>query len=68
LANPTDRRVILSALNLSEPPDDELDALVTFVQPLTDPPIEDEVLPMTCKPTKTAPAGLSVVWEFTVRR
>src|SRR6185437_15813110 len=33
LTNPTDRRVVMSAANLSEPPDDEQDALVTFVQP-----------------------------------
>ncbi len=50
------------------PPDNEQDQLVTFVQPLTNPPVEDEVLPMTSKPKKTAPAGMTVIWEFTVRR
>lgn len=74
LSNPTDRSVIMSAANIevqAMPPDDEQDMLVTFKQPVpTDgsPPVENEVLPMTCKPKPTAPAGLVVCWEFTVRR
>ena len=74
MANPTDRKVVMSPLDpstgleLTLPPDSELDALVTFVQPLTKPPIEKEVLPMTCKPKKTSPAGIDCLWEFTVRR
>lgn len=71
LANPTDRKVIMSAANSEVqlmPPDNELDQLVTFVQPPTNPPVVDEVLPLTCKPKKTAPAGVTVIWEFTVRQ
>ena len=71
LANPTDRKVIMSAKNPEVqlmPPDNELDQLVTFVQPPTNPPVVDEILPMTCKPKKTAPAGVTVIWEFTVRQ
>jgi hypothetical protein len=74
LANPMDRKVIMSPLDpvtglqLEIEPDNEKDELVTFVQPLTDPPVEDEVLPLTCKPKKTAPAGIPVLWEFTVRQ
>lgn len=71
LANPTDRKVIMSAKNSEVqlmPPDNELDELVTFVQPPTNPPVVDEILPMTCKPKKTAPAGVTVLWEFTVRQ
>jgi hypothetical protein len=74
LANPTDRRVILSPLDpttglpLALPPDNELDQLVTFVQPPTSPPVVNEKLPLTCKPKPTAPAGVTVLWEFTVRR
>lgn len=74
LANPTDRKVVMSPLDpttgllLAISPDDEQDALVTFVQPPTDPPVENEVLPMTCKPKMTAPAGVNCLWEFTVRR
>lgn len=70
LTNPTDRKVVMSASNSEVklmPPDDEQDKLVTFVQPPTNPPVIDEVLPMTCKPEKTAPAGVTVFWEFTVR-
>lgn len=71
LANPTDRKVIMSAANSEVqlmPPDNELDKLVTFVQPPSDPPVVDQILPLTCKPKKTAPAGHTVVWEFTVHR
>lgn len=70
LANPIDRKVIMSARNpevRSLPPDNEQDQLVTFVQPASSPPVVDEVLPMTCKPEVTAPAGIPVIWEFTVR-
>jgi hypothetical protein len=74
LANPTDRKVILSPIDpstghpLAIVPDNEQDVLVTFVQPLGTPPIQNEVLPLTCKPKPTAPAGVTVLWEFTVRR
>src|ERR1035437_3873228 len=74
LANPTDRRVIMSPLDpktglpLAIPPDNELDQLVTFVQPPTNSPVVNEILPLTCTPRPTAPAGVIVLWEFTVRR
>lgn len=68
LANPTDRQVVMSALGLTVDPDNELDQLVTFVQPSTNPPVVDEILPMTCKPKRTAPAGVTALWEFTVRQ
>lgn len=72
LANPTDRKVLMSPLDpitglvLATPPDNEQDALVTFVQPAG--AVEDEVLGMTCKPKMTAPASVNCLWEFTVRR
>ncbi len=69
LANPTDRKVFMSNLTpevQATPPDDEQDALITFVQPAGT--VEDENLPMTCKPKRLAPAGQNVFWEFTVRR
>lgn len=70
LANPIDRKVFMSAANPEVqliPPDNEQDKLVTFVQPPANPPVIDEILPMMCKPEKTAPAGVTVLWEFTVR-
>jgi hypothetical protein len=73
LVNPTDRNVIMSPLDpttglpLAIPPDNELDVLVTFVQPLASPPVQDEVLRLTCKPEQTNPAGVNCVWQFTVR-
>ena len=69
LANPTDRKIIMSAVGLdSMPPDNERDQLVTFVQPLAPVPVEKEVLPFTCPVKKYAPAGITVLYEFTVRR
>jgi hypothetical protein len=71
LTNPMDRKVIMSAKNSEVqlmPPDNELDILVTFVQPPTNPPTVHEKLPLTCKPKPLAPAGVVVDWEFTVRR
>lgn len=69
LANPTDRKVIMSA-GLGDvpamPPDNELDQLVTFVQPAG--VVEDEVLPFTCPVKPISPAGIVVAYEFTVRR
>lgn len=70
LADPTDRRVLLSANTpdvMAMPPDSELDQLVTFVQPPTNPPVENEVMHMTCKPKLYSPAGVPVLYEFTVR-
>lgn len=69
LANPTDRKIIMSAVGLDgEPPDNERDQLVTFVQPPAPVPVENEVLPFTCPVKKYAPAGITVLYEFTVRR
>jgi len=74
LANPTDRKIVMSPLDpttglvMEVPPDDELDALVTFVQPMGAVPVVLEILPLTCKPKMTAPAGVNCLWEFTVRR
>ena len=71
LANPTDRRVIMSAglgAIPGTPPNNELDQLVTYVQPPGTPPVVDEVLPFTCPVKPIRPAGIVVLYEFTVRR
>lgn len=70
LVNPVSRRVIMSAANPEVqvlPPNNELDQLVTFVQPPSNPPVENEVLPFTSPVKPTAPAGVPVLYEFTVR-
>lgn len=73
LANPEDRDVVMSPLDpdtglvLAIPPDNEQDVLVTFVQPMTNPPIMKEVLRLTATPKQTAPADVNCLWEFTVR-
>lgn len=71
LANPTDRRVLISADTpevQAMPPSNELDQLVTFVQPPTSPPVVNEVLPFL-EPVKLySPAGIPVLYEGRVRR
>jgi hypothetical protein len=69
LANPTDRRVLISAATpevQAEPPSNELDQLVTFVQPGGT--VVDEILPFAQPVKKYAPAGVVVLYEATVRR
>lgn len=74
LANPVDSKVIMSASNSEVklmPPDNELDKLVTFVQPAPADRsqwVEEKVRPLTCKPEALAPGGITVIWEFTVRQ
>jgi hypothetical protein len=71
LANPTDRRVLISAglgAVPEAPPDNEQDNLVTFVQPVIGTPVVNEVLPFTSPVKPTAPAGIIVLFESTVRR
>jgi len=69
LTNPTDRQVVMSPVGLeNEPPDNEQDVLVTYVQPAANPPVVDEVLPFTCPVKPFRPAGITVLYEFTVRR
>jgi hypothetical protein len=64
--NPTDRRVIMSISGLNgEIPDNEKHVLVTYIQP--DRVVVNETLPLTCSPKRTSPAGIDVIWEFTVR-
>jgi hypothetical protein len=70
MANPTDRQVFIAA-GLGDvpttPPNNELDRLVTFVQPLGT--VVDEVLEFTGGPVKPLrPAGITVVYQTTVRR
>lgn len=71
-ANPTDRLVYMSAgLGdvLTTPPNNESDQLVTYVQPLSTPPVVDEVLSFTGEPVKLIrPAGITVLYEAKVRR
>ncbi len=71
LTNPTDRQVILAPTPeiLAMPPDNEKDELVLFLQPASDPPVEEpETYPFTSPVKVTAPAGIPAVFEFTVRR
>ncbi len=68
-ANPTDRQVYISA-GLGDvpttPPNNELDQLVTFVQPAGT--VVDEILPFTAPVKPISPAGIVCVYSGTVRR
>ena len=69
LANPIDRRILISAATpevQAMPPNNELDQLVTFVQPGGT--VVDEILPFAEPVKKYAPAGVVVLYEGTVRR
>jgi hypothetical protein len=71
LVNPTDRKVIISAglgAVPGEPPDNEQDKLVTYVQPLANPPVVKEVLAFTSPVAPISPAGIDVAYQVTVRR
>lgn len=71
MSNPTDRQVYIAAglgAVPTTPPDNELDQLVTYLQPPSTPPVVDEILPFTgasVKPIK--PAGIVVLWQAMVR-
>ena len=71
LANPTDRQVFISATYggvPAMPPDWEQDQLVTYKQPPSTPPVQDEVLPFTMPIKPIQPAGIPVVYQTTVKR
>ena len=71
LANPTDRQVFISATYggvPAMPPDWEQDQLVTYKQPPSTPPVQDEVLPFTMPLKPIQPAGIPVVYQTTVKR
>lgn len=72
MTNPTDRQVFMAAglgAVLTTPPDNEKDQLVTFVQPPTNPPVVEEILPFTAASVKPIrPAGITVLWQAMVRR
>jgi hypothetical protein len=67
LVAPTERLVLISARGLSIPPDVQ-DALVTFLQPLGDVPVEDENLRIIEPPAPIKPAGVLLCWKARVRR
>lgn len=72
MTNPTDRQVFIAVglgAVLATPPDNELDQLVTYVQPLGTPPVVDEILPFTAASVKPIrPAGIVVLYQAMVRR
>jgi hypothetical protein len=68
LVDPMERRVILAAKGLTIPPDINVDSLITFIQPLGNPPVELENLRITKPAEPVAPAGVVIIWRMWVRR
>jgi len=50
------------------PPDFNLDQLVTYKQPASTPPVQDEVLPFTQPIELISPAGIVVLYQTAVKR
>jgi hypothetical protein len=68
LVDPMERLVLISAEGLTIPPDNNLDALVTFLQPIVDAPVQDENLRIVAPPARIEPAGVLLAWKLRVRR
>ncbi len=69
LQNLTDRKMLISARDLTVAPDKELDRLVILDQSTLNnvPPTELEVLKIFAPPGKLSPGGIVVYWEVQVR-
>jgi hypothetical protein len=63
LVNPTDRRILISAEDLTTPPDKELDRLV-MIDPANG---QSKELRITEPVGRLAPAGTVVFWDLLVR-
>jgi hypothetical protein len=69
LIDPLDRLVIMSAADLSVPPEFPQDRLITWVQPYDrDNPVESENLRIQQQPERIAPSGVVICWKLRVRR
>ena len=68
LRNPVDRKALVSSAGLDPPPDQEQDRLITFIQPMADPPVIDEVLKITEPPKKFGTVTKTVYYSMAVRR
>lgn len=69
LVDPTDRMVLIATsptLNAT-PPNRDLDRLVTYVQPLGNPPVEYGQLRITAPVVPFAPNGTTLYWKVAVR-
>jgi hypothetical protein len=68
LIDPLDRLVIMSAIGLTLPPDHVQDRLVTYVRPLSTPPVINETLRIVQAPERIAPGDTVICWKLRVRR
>lgn len=69
LIEPTDRRAIVSAIDLPDAPQFGIERLVTFVQPMAmGNPVEDETLQIVDPPRRLDPGGIVLCWDCRVRQ
>jgi len=68
LIEPMDRRAIISAVDLPDEPQFGIERLVTFKQPLGNPPVEWETLQILDPPKRIDPGGLTLCWDCRVRQ
>lgn len=68
LVNQVDRKMLIAVDGVDIPPDRERDIVVTYKQPLADPPVEDEQLTIAAPVGKVEMGGETVLWRLTVRR
>jgi hypothetical protein len=68
LIEPLDRVAVVSAVGLTDPPTHTKDRLITFVQPPSFTPVEDENLRILSPPIRIDPAGVVIAWRLRVRR
>lgn len=68
MRNPLDRKALVSVKDLTVPPDQERDRLVTYVQPMTNPPVEDETLKIIEPPGRINMGGEVLFWRLAVRK
>jgi hypothetical protein len=68
LVDPMERLALISAHGLTIPPDNNLDALVTFLQPIGDVAVQDENLRIVAPPARIEPAGVLLAYKLRVRR
>lgn len=70
LANPTERTILFAAGLGDIPnaaPDWENETLVTYVQPVTNPPVINEILAFTMPLKLYSPGGIVVLYQCTVK-
>jgi hypothetical protein len=67
--DPIDKKALIAAdtVTLGTPPDRDLDVLITYRQPMSNPPTEYQKFRITMPVVPLSPGGIVVYWKLTVR-